>query len=108
MRDFCILQWTEEEQILFMDVASAYNVSDSLSKPTGRIKFYEHMDILMGRRKPAYVHFFSSSFFSTYRNFQWFILLEVLIPVGVRALNWKQIQSASLMHKPDWPRDIFA
>ena len=47
-------------------------------------------------------------FFSTYRNFQSFILLEVLIPVGVRALNWKQIQGVSFMNKPDWPRDIFA
>jgi hypothetical protein len=46
MRDFCILQWTEEEQILYSDIPSAYNVSDSLSKPTGRIKFYEQMDIL--------------------------------------------------------------
>ena len=55
MKDFCILQWTEEEQINYRDVASALNVSDSLSKPTGRIKFHEHMDIMMGRRKPAYV-----------------------------------------------------
>jgi hypothetical protein len=54
MRDFCILQWTEEEQILYSDIPSAYNVSDSLSKPTGRIKFYEQMDILMGRRRPSY------------------------------------------------------
>jgi len=55
MKDFCILQWTEEEQINYKDVASALNVSDSLSKPTGRIKFHEHMDIMMGRRKPIYV-----------------------------------------------------
>jgi hypothetical protein len=56
MKDFCILQWTEEEQINYKDVATALNVSDSLSKPTGRIKFHEHMDIMMGRRKPIYVH----------------------------------------------------
>lgn len=55
MRDFCILQWTEEELILFTDIPTAYNVSDSISKPTGRTKFYEHMDIMMGRRKPTYV-----------------------------------------------------
>jgi hypothetical protein len=54
MRDFCILQWTEEELILFTDIPTAYNVSDSISKPTGRTKFYEHMDIMMGRRKPTY------------------------------------------------------
>jgi hypothetical protein len=69
MRDFCILQWTEEEQIHFTDVSSAHNVSDSLSKPTGRIKFYEHMDILMGRRKPAYAHSLQTPYtFSTYSN----------------------------------------
>jgi hypothetical protein len=55
MRDFCILQWTEEELIIFTDIPTAYNVSDSISKPTGRTKFYEHMDIMMGRRKPTYV-----------------------------------------------------
>jgi hypothetical protein len=53
MRSFCILQWTEEEQILYSDIPTAYNISDSLSTPTGRIKFYEQiMDISMGRRKP--------------------------------------------------------
>jgi hypothetical protein len=55
MRDFCILQWTEEELILFTDIPTALNVSDSISKPTGRTKFYEHMDRMMGRRKPSYV-----------------------------------------------------
>jgi hypothetical protein len=55
MRDFCILQWTEEELILFTDIPTAYNVSDSISKPTGRTKFHEHMDIMMGRRRPEYV-----------------------------------------------------
>jgi hypothetical protein len=56
MRNFCILQWTEEEQILYSDIPTAYNVSDSLSKPTGCSKFYEQMDILMGRQKPSYVN----------------------------------------------------
>ena len=55
MKEFVILQWTEEEQIIFEDVPSALNPSDSLSKPTGRVKFYEHRDILMGRRRPQYV-----------------------------------------------------
>ena len=55
MKDFCILQWTEEERIIYQDVSSALNVSDSLSKPTGCTKFYEHTDVMMGRRKPNYV-----------------------------------------------------
>jgi hypothetical protein len=55
MCSFCILQWTEEELILFTDIPTAYNISDSISKPTGCTKFYEHMDIMMGSRKPTYV-----------------------------------------------------
>jgi hypothetical protein len=45
MKEFVILQWTEEEQIMFEDVPSALNPSGSLSKPTGCVKFYEHRDI---------------------------------------------------------------
>jgi hypothetical protein len=55
MKEFVILQWTEEEEITFEDVPSARNPSDSLSKPTSRVKLYEHRDILMGRRRPQYV-----------------------------------------------------
>jgi hypothetical protein len=75
MKEFVILQWTEEERILYTDVPTALNPSDSLSKPTGRVKFYEHTDVLMGRRPPSYVTTPSTSprvnallLFSTYRN----------------------------------------
>ena len=54
MKQFVILEWTEEEHIMFQDVPTANNPSDSLSKQTGRIKFYEHMDVLMGRQCPTY------------------------------------------------------
>ena len=54
MKQFVILEWTEEEQIVFKDVPTSINPSDSLSKQTGRIKFHEHMDILMGRKCPTY------------------------------------------------------
>ena len=30
--------------------------SDSLSKVTDQTKFYEHMDVLMGQRKPQYTN----------------------------------------------------
>jgi hypothetical protein len=43
---------------------------------------------------------------AVYRNLQCLISQEVLVPVGVSALNWKQIQRVAFMHKPDWPRDI--
>ena len=52
---FVILQWTEDEHIIYRPCKSELNYSDSLSKTTGRIKHYEHMDIMMGRRKPSYV-----------------------------------------------------
>jgi hypothetical protein len=29
-------------------------MADSMTKQTGRTKFYEHMDIIMGRRRPKY------------------------------------------------------
>jgi hypothetical protein len=75
MKEFVILQWTEEEQIIYTDVPTALNPSDLLSKPTGRVKFYEHTGVLMGRRPPHYVTPTSSPrvnnilLSSTYRNF---------------------------------------
>jgi hypothetical protein len=29
-------------------------MADSMTKQTGRTKFYEHMDVIMGRRRPKY------------------------------------------------------
>jgi hypothetical protein len=52
MKQFVILQWSEEDLISFTDCPSALLAADSLTKQTGRAKFYEHMDIIMGRRKP--------------------------------------------------------
>jgi hypothetical protein len=71
MKEFVILQWTKEEQIKFEDVPSARNPSDLLSKSAGRIKFYEHRDILMGRPRPQYaspLKCFKIIIDSTYRN----------------------------------------
>jgi hypothetical protein len=71
LKKFVILQWTKEEQITFEDVPSTLNPSNSLNKPTGRVKFYEHRDILMGCRHPQYVSplkAFKIIIDSTYRN----------------------------------------
>lgn len=54
MKQFFIMHWTDEGIMTFKDVRSQYNISDSLSKPLGRTKFYEQNDILMGRRRPTY------------------------------------------------------
>jgi hypothetical protein len=54
MKQFVILQWSEEDLISFTDCPSALLMADSMTKQTGRTKFYEHMDIIMGRRKPRF------------------------------------------------------
>jgi hypothetical protein len=54
MKHFVILQWTDDNLINFVLTQSDHNFSDSLSKPTGRTKFYEHTDIVMGRIRPTY------------------------------------------------------
>jgi hypothetical protein len=50
-KQFVILQWSEEDLISFTDCPSTLLTADSLTKQTGRTKFYEHIDIIMGRPK---------------------------------------------------------
>jgi hypothetical protein len=54
MKQFVILQWSEEDLISFTACPSALLVADSMTKQNGRTKYHEHMDIIMGRRKPSY------------------------------------------------------
>ena len=54
MKHFVILQWTDNKFINFIDSKTNENYIDSLSKPRARTKIYEHTDIFMGRRRPAY------------------------------------------------------
>jgi hypothetical protein len=61
MKHFIILQWTDDKFIDFVGTSTDENYSDSLSKPTGRTKFYEHTDVFMGRRKPAYTSYIDHS-----------------------------------------------
>ena len=56
MKNFVILQWTDDDFINFVETKTQYQPTDSLSKPTDRTKFYEHMDVLMGRRKPQVIN----------------------------------------------------
>jgi hypothetical protein len=55
MKQFVILRWSEEDLISFADCPSALLMADSMTKQTGRTKFYEHMDAIMGRRKPRFL-----------------------------------------------------
>jgi hypothetical protein len=61
MNHFIILQWTDDKSIDFVDTSTDENYSDSLSKPTGRTKFYEHTDVFMGRCKSAYTSYIDQS-----------------------------------------------
>mmetsp|Transcript_5974 Transcript_5974/g.9126 ORF Transcript_5974/g.9126 Transcript_5974/m.9126 type:complete len:347 (-) Transcript_5974:1446-2486(-) len=54
LKEMVILQWVEEEHIEFHYIQSRNNVSDTLGNPNPATIFYEHNDIIMGRRKPQY------------------------------------------------------
>ena len=80
IKQFVILQWTEDETITYVDIPTQHNISDSLSKPVGRIKFYEQNDILMVRRTPAYTshdNTYTINTSSTYRIFRFYKCGEV-------------------------------
>jgi hypothetical protein len=91
MKHFIILQWTDDKFIDFVDTSIDENYSDSLSKPTGRTKFYEHTDVFMGRRKPAYTlyidhsnteaHIINYVSISTYRSNPLISLLQSTHPL---------------------------
>ena len=53
---FVFLQWSNDDLINFMETPTKNIHSDSLSKVTDRTKFYEHMDVLIGRQKPQYTN----------------------------------------------------
>ena len=54
MKRFLILQWTDDKFINFVETKTQNQVTDNLSKPTDRTKFYVHMDVLIGHRKPKF------------------------------------------------------
>jgi hypothetical protein len=67
LKQFAVLQWVEDEQIIFGDIGTAYNISDSLTKQTGRTKFHQHHDLLMGRLR---LNILNSSSLTDYRTAQ--------------------------------------
>ena len=52
---FALLQWSESQQQRAVPIPTAQNLSDSMTKPTGRIKFHQHADIYMGCIPPSYL-----------------------------------------------------
>ena len=55
IRYFALLQWSDTRQLKAKAIPTASNISDSMTKPTGRIKFHQHADLFMGRIPPQYV-----------------------------------------------------
>jgi hypothetical protein len=55
IRYFAILQLSETGQIKAKAIPTAHNISDSMTKPTGRIKFHLHADLFMGQMPPSHV-----------------------------------------------------
>jgi hypothetical protein len=55
IRYFALLQWSDTGQIKATAIPTASNISDSMTKRTGRIKFHQHADLFMGRIPPQYV-----------------------------------------------------
>ena len=51
---FALLQWLETGKIRSESVPTAQNISDSMTKATGRINFYQHVDLYMGRQPPRH------------------------------------------------------
>ena len=50
IRYFALLQWAESGQLRATPIPTASNISDSLTKATGRIKFDQHADMFMGQQ----------------------------------------------------------
>jgi hypothetical protein len=55
IRYFALLQWSETRQLQAESIPTAHNISDSMTKATGRVKFHQHADLYMGRQTPRYV-----------------------------------------------------
>eukprot|EP00934_Nitzschia_sp_Nitz4_P003448 Nitzschia sp. Nitz4//scaffold38_size140716//77320//77802//NITZ4_003147-RA/size140716-exonerate_protein2genome-gene-0.105-mRNA-1//-1//CDS//3329550078//3438//frame0 len=54
MKHFVILDWTQEDKIIYKPTPTQYNISDSISKPNDRTKHHEHNDLILGHHPPPY------------------------------------------------------
>ena len=55
IRYFALLEWSNTKQVKATSIPTARNISDSMTRPTGRIKFHQHADLFMGRTPPEFV-----------------------------------------------------
>jgi hypothetical protein len=56
-RHFAIQEWVERDLLTLLRIATNDNYSDVLTKATGRVLFYRHMNYIMGKLQPSYVKF---------------------------------------------------
>ena len=56
-RHFAILQWIQKDLIRVKKIDTSDNSSDVLTKATGRVIFYRHMETITGKRTPLYVQY---------------------------------------------------
>jgi hypothetical protein len=56
-RHFAIQDWVERDLLTLIRITTHDNYSDVLTKATGRILFYRHMNYIMGKLRPSYVTF---------------------------------------------------
>ena len=55
IRYFALLQRSDTGQVKAKSIPTTFNISDWMTKPTGRIKFHQHADLFMGQMPPQYV-----------------------------------------------------
>ena len=54
IRYFALLDWSTTKRLLAVNIPTAKNPSDALTKAVGRTKFHQHADTYMGRIPPMY------------------------------------------------------
>ena len=98
IRYFALLEWSDSGQLKAEPIPTDANISDSMTKATGRIEFHQHADLYLGRTPPPYVPQRSPSFTSTHHvtTFQ-----AIPIPLATLSALHHPILSAFTLHITD-------
>ena len=56
IKTFVLQQWVERDLIRLKRISTSDNYSDVLTKATGRTLFHRHMNYILGKIPPAYIH----------------------------------------------------
>ena len=94
IRYFALLQWSASGQIKAEAIKTDENISDSMTKPTGRIKFHQHADIFMGRQPPSYVCLPHTNTLAT-------LTIATFVPV------FAPLETFSALHHPIYTAFVF-